>query len=102
MFLTRVTMEDYYTEDSISILRQFSHKFHQFFNIVINKGGVLGPIEHFYWKEYQQRGAPHYHVLIWIRDAPTIGKDDPQKIVSFTDESRVTFPTRNRVQSYTN
>ena len=33
------------TEDSISISRQFSHKFHQFINIVINKGGVLGPIK---------------------------------------------------------
>ena len=44
------------TEDPISVSRQFSHKFHQFFNIVINKGGVLGPVEHFYWKkEYQQR-----------------------------------------------
>ena len=84
------------TEDPISVSRQFSHKFHQFFNIVINKGGVLGPVEHFYWKkEYQQRGAPHYHVLLWIRDAPTIGKDDPQKIVSFIDE-RITCHIPNK------
>ena len=32
----------------------------------------------FYWKkEYQAHGAPHYHVLLWIRDAPVIGQDDP-------------------------
>ena len=28
------------TEDPISVSCQFSHKFHQFFNIVINKGGI--------------------------------------------------------------
>ena len=53
-------------------------------------------MEHFYWKkEYQQRGALHYHVLLWIRDAPTIGKDDPQIIVSFIDE-RITCHIPNK------
>ena len=42
------------TEDPISVSHQFSHKFHQFFNIVINKGGVLGPVEHFYWKNNKE------------------------------------------------
>ncbi len=30
------------------------------------KGEVLGPVDHYYWKEYQARGAPHYHTLLWI------------------------------------
>ena len=47
------------TEDPVSVSRQFSHKFHAFFNTFIVKGEVLGPVEHFYWKkEYQARGAP--------------------------------------------
>jgi len=42
------------------------------------KGEVLGKGDHFYWKkEYQARGAPHYHVLLWTRDAPVISQDDP-------------------------
>ena len=58
----------------ISVSRKFSLKFHAFFNRVIVKGEVLGKVEHFYWKkEYQARGAPHYHVLLWIGDAPVIG-----------------------------
>ena len=37
------------------------------------KGEVLGTVDHFYWKkEYQARGAPHYHVL-WIKGALVIG-----------------------------
>ena len=61
-------------EDPLSVSRKFLLKFHAFFNMVICKAGVLGEVEHFYWKkEYQARGAPHYHALLWIRDAPVIG-----------------------------
>ena len=59
------------TEDPVSVSRQFSSKFQAFFNTIIIKGEVLGTVDHFYWKkEYQVHGAPHYHVLLWIRDAP--------------------------------
>ena len=65
------------TEDPISVSRKFSEKFHSFFRTVICKGQILGEVEHFYWKkEYQARGAPHYHILLWIKDAPVIGRDD--------------------------
>ena len=79
------------TEDPISVSRKFSLKFHAFFNTVVVKGAVLGTVDHFYWKkEYQARGAPHYHILLWIRDAPVIGHDDPEKILEWIDE-RITY-----------
>ena len=54
--------------------RKFSKKFHDFFNEVILKGKVVGTITNFYWKkEYQSHGAPHYHVLLWVDNAPVIG-----------------------------
>ena len=71
------------TEDPISVSRQFSYKFHDFFNIVIMKWAVLGTVDHYYWKEYQMRGAPHYHIVLWIRDSPVLGKDSPEKVLSF-------------------
>ena len=47
------------TEDPISVSRKFSANFHAFFQKVLIKGGVLGTIDHYYWKkEYQARGAP--------------------------------------------
>ena len=65
------------TEDPISVLRQFSLKFHAFFQHVLVKGEVLSKVDHFYWKkEYQNSGALHYHILLWIRHAPVI---DPGK-----------------------
>ena len=75
------------TEDPISVSRKFSLKFHAFFKTVLLKGEVLGTVEHFYWKkEYQARGAPHYHVLLWIKDAPVIGRDDPDVVLSWMQE----------------
>ena len=68
--------------------RKFSLKFHAFFQKVIVRGGVLGDIDHFYWKkEYQARGAPHYHALLWIRNVPVIGQDDPATVLSWIEES---------------
>ncbi|CAI8013557.1 hypothetical protein GBAR_LOCUS8580, partial [Geodia barretti] len=74
-------------EDPISVSRKFSLKFHAFFRKVILKGQVLGVVDHFYWKkEYQNRGAPHYHVLLWIRDAPLIDRDDPEKVLDWIQD----------------
>ena len=63
------------TEDPISVSRKFSQKFRDFFTTVLLNGQVLGEVTHHFWKkEYQARGAPHYHVLLWIKGAPVIGK----------------------------
>ena len=54
---------------------------------MILNGEVLGKVDHFYWKkEYQARGAPHYHVLLWIRGAPVIGRHDPDRVLAWIQE----------------
>ena len=74
-------------EDPISVSRKFSQKFHVFFNTVILKGSVLGTVTHyFYKKEYQARGAPHYHAVLWVKDAPTIGIDHSDEVMSWIEE----------------
>ena len=74
-------------EDPVSVSRKFSFKFHAFFQKVILKGQVLGIVDHFYWKkEYQNRGAPHYHVLLWVRDAPVIDRDEPEKVLEWIQQ----------------
>ena len=78
------------TQDPISVSRKFSQKFHDFFQTVILKGEVLGPVaHHFYKKEYQARGAPHYHILLWIEGAPIAGKDEPEEVLRWI-QNRIT------------
>ena len=75
------------TEDPISVSRKISLKFHAFFRTIILKGEVLGEVGHYYWKkEYQPRGAPHYHMLLWIKDAPVVAHDEPEKVLSWVQE----------------
>ena len=31
--------------------------------------------------KYQARGAPHYHILLWIEGAPIAGKDEPEEVL---------------------
>ena len=51
------------------------------------KGAVLGEVTHSFWKkEYQSRGAPHYHVLLWIKDAPVIGVDPEHVVTEWIDK----------------
>ena len=75
------------TEDPISVTRKFDQKFHNFFSIVILKGKVLGKVtHHFVKKEYQARGAPHYHVLLWIENAPVIGINSDDEVLQWIQE----------------
>ena len=53
------------------------------FNIVVLKGQALA---HYFYKEYQARGAPHYHILLWIEGAPVAGKDDVDVVVQWIQE----------------
>ena len=74
-------------EDPISVSWKFSKKFHDFFATVIMKGHVLGTVSHYFVnKEYQARGAPHYHMVLWIEGAPTIGKDAPAVVLKWIQE----------------
>ena len=53
------------------------------------KGGVLGEVSHSFWKkEYQSRGAPHYHIHLRIKDAPVI-RVDPEHVVTAWINKRI-------------
>ena len=83
-------------EDPVSVSWQFSLKYNEFFNRLVVKGGVLGQVVHFYFKkEYQARGAPHYHALIWIANAPVIGESKNEDVIRFIEE-RITCNIPNK------
>ena len=72
-------------EAPITVTRQFDSTFQTFFLEVILKGECLGKVSNYYFKkEYQARGAPHYHVLLWIEGAPVIGVNPPEDVLFFT------------------
>ena len=54
------------------------------------KWAVLVTVDHYYWKEYQMRGAPHYHIVLWIRDSPVLGRE--KGLVVYSRENNLSHP----------
>ncbi|XP_073975183.1 uncharacterized protein [Rhodnius prolixus] len=72
--------------DPTSVCRYYHRLIRNMFKFLINDkiNPVLGFVEHYFWRvEYQERGAPHYHMLLWIRDSPGINNDSFEKVADF-------------------
>ena len=39
----------------------------------------------FYRVEYQQRGSPHIHMLMWLESAPVYGYDDDEDVTNLNN-----------------
>ena len=39
-----------------------------------------------YRVEFQQRGSPHIHMLVWIENAPTLERNPEEGLVDFVDQ----------------
>lgn len=60
------------TEYPVIAARHFDHRFKAFLNYIKSNDQVLGGklIHHWYRVEFQVRGSPHIHMIVWIKDAP--------------------------------
>lgn len=60
--------------------QQFIAKF------LLSEGHSLGEIvDYFYRIEYQQRGSPHVHIMVWCSDAPKFGKYSDEYVCRYID-----------------
>ena len=75
-------------KDPVTCLRYFDHRVQEFLNTVLKSScepiGKL--IDYFYRVEFQQRGSPHFHMLVWIENAPTLETNSEGEIVQFVDK----------------
>ena len=74
--------------DPVTCTCHFDYQFNQFLkHFLISSAAPLGKIaDWFYRVEYQQRGSPHIHLLIWLEDAPVYGCDEDDDVTSFIDK----------------
>ena len=75
--------------DPVTCARHFDYQVNQFINnFLLSKAAPLGKIaDWFYRVEYQQRGSPHIHIVIWLENAPTFGVDFDYDVVKFIDKN---------------
>ncbi|XP_078586291.1 uncharacterized protein LOC144868192 [Branchiostoma floridae x Branchiostoma japonicum] len=72
----------------ITAARHFQHRFQTFFNTYLRKEQALGKITDFFYRiEWQDRGSPHVHMLLWTANAPVLEYEtDTSKIATFIDK----------------
>ena len=74
-------------KDPVTCARHFDFQVRTLMKDVLqNPSHPIGEIIDFFYKiEFQMRGSPHVHMLLWIKDAPKIGQNDVKKILEFID-----------------
>ena len=71
--------------DPVTCARHFDYQFNTFLKqFLLSEIAPIGKISHWFYRvEYQQRGSPHVHMLIWLEDAPVFGVDEDEDVSSF-------------------
>ena len=72
--------------DPATCARHFDRQVQLLFRFLKDGVEPLGPlVDYFYRVEFQQRGSPHIHCLLWIKDSPKLDSD-MQCVVEFIDK----------------
>lgn len=84
----KCTINEFISMDPVLFAKYFQNRVRSTFRYLRSKDGPFnGLLKHYFYRiEYQERGTAHVHCLLWIRDAPIIGKDDSNLIVNFINE----------------
>ncbi|XP_069108223.1 uncharacterized protein [Argopecten irradians] len=74
-------------KDPITCTRYFDHRVQQFINTVLKSDHApIGTLTDFFYRvEFQHRGSPHIHMLMWIKDAPKYKEDSNDKIAEYVE-----------------
>ena len=66
----------------------FQHRIQSFFaQYLLSDAHPLGEITDYVIKiEFQMRGSPHAHCLLWVKDAPKIDQDPDEVVIDFIDK----------------
>ncbi|XP_071958642.1 uncharacterized protein [Antedon mediterranea] len=72
----------------VTVARMFDKRFHTFLkNVILSEANPIGKVtDYFYRIEFQMRGSPHVHMLVWVENAPVFDEDEDKKVIDFVDK----------------
>ena len=75
-------------QNPLTGVRKFHGRVESFFSrYLLSPSNPLGHItDHVIKIEFQMRGSPHAHCLLWVKDAPKIDRDDDSVVCKFIDK----------------
>ena len=78
----------YLHQNPVTGVRMFQHRLESFFSqYLLSDAHPIGHITDYVIKiEFQMRGSPHAHCLLWVSDAPRIDQDSDEVVCEFIDK----------------
>ena len=72
----------------VTVVRMFQYRLDTFVNTFLkNSSKPIGEVVEYVIRiEFQARGSPHAHTLIWIKNAPKLGYSDEEDVTAFIDK----------------
>ena len=73
--------------DPVMCARHFDYQVQQLMvKFLLSEVAPLGKVEDWFYRvEFQQRGSPHIHMLLWIDGAPKFGVESDEDVTNFID-----------------
>ena len=70
----------------VTAARHFHYKLQSLFtDVILSDAAPLGNISNYFYRiEFQQRGSPHAHAILWVERTPQPNAD-PQETCQFVD-----------------
>ena len=89
--VSKMTVTDkswFLCQNPLTGVRKFHGRVESFFShYLLSPSNPLGYItDHVIKIEFQMRGSPHAHCLLWVKDAPKIDRDDDSVVCKFIDK----------------
>ena len=78
----------YLCQNPITGVQMYQHRIGAFFSeYLLSDAHPLGNITDYVIKiEFQMKGSPHDHCILWVKDAPKIDKDPNDVVCTFIDK----------------
>jgi hypothetical protein len=104
--IDKMTAGELTSMDPVFVSVHFQQKWRAIFNELIcaKDKPIFGKVNHFWRIDYQARGAPHVHCILWIEDAPVIGTSSIEEVVEYLDSiitcelpDKLTSPTLHKL-----
>ena len=75
-------------KDPVTFARHFDHQVQRFLHrVLLNTLHPVGKVvDYFYKVEFQMRGSPHIHMLMWVEGAPNLDDDKEEDVIEFIDK----------------
>lgn len=75
-------------ENPVMCARLFNNRVQRLFtDLIMSPAKPIGEVVDFFYRiEFQQRGSPHIHCLLWVRNAPKLEESTDEEIYNFVDK----------------